>query len=1792
MKIIFDFAISLARSAPATSEFTTASLTTSNLDIVEISLAVLSKMIDCNTSNIIDPTFKAVAQQVASILKSSETTMDDFLILQSQRWLSYINCRLGIGDELPSSRAPTTHSTGSRAEFTLPKHLPGRLAASGPRHDNDHDKIADISILPTHGEVMSTRGEYLPTNDPSSFHLPGIMGRLDREFRLLREDTVGQLRDAVRDLLEMLRSRGPGQRTQRRERQSLFTYIYENVEPVAVTFERLNGLDLLVRFPQPKSTTRHKRREWWTQSKRLQPGALVCVIDGDGSVLFCVVAETTTIVGDEKGKGNHRTNTAEESPNRKGLSLAEEDEFAYVHLNLAEFKDNGLQQALHWYQNLGPQHQRCLVEFPGVLLASFQHTLEALQMMSTAPNVPFVDLIAPVTPTVGIAEVPPPQYATKADFYFDLQCLAKDATKLRCSPTQRLDPKILTRHSTLDETQSSALLDGLSRSFALIQGPPGTGKSYTGEKIIKVLLANKKKGNIGPILCVCYTNHALDQLLEHLLDDGVKQIIRIGSRSKSERLEGVNLRTVARIADRTKPEKSSLWKTKTALDAQERSVSASLRELENCLGRPALQAYLSEHHPQHHQALFGTLVDEDGFQEVRRAPHQLLDQWLHSGQASKTTPAPRPIEQLQAAGLWAMSRAERHHLYNYWQRDIRDPIIEDILHDHKEYVDTRSQRTRIIREVDLRCLEAADVVGVTTTGLARNLELLRRLRCKVLICEEAGEVLEAHNLTALLPSIEHCILIGDHLQLRPQIQNYDLNSANPRGAQYSLDVSLFERLVRPSQNDSQRLPFSTLDTQRRMHPSISELIRHTLYPSLVDGANVFTYPEVLGMKKRLFWFHHNVPEDRAQQQDPTSTSHTNSFEVDMTVALVQHLVRQGTYGPDDIAVITPYLGQLHRLRREMQTSLQISVGDKDLEELSALDASKVGEQEESPAHAPNAPVRTTLLKSIRLATVDNFQGEEAKVVVISLVRSNNEKRCGFLNTPNRINVLLSRAKHGMYLISNSDTYEHIPMWAHVIAMLRDKNNIGPILELQCPRHPDHPIEVSTPDHFLQFSPEGGCLRQCDQRLSCGHACINRCHSQVLHNAVRCLEPCPRPKKGCEHHCRLFCGDKCEPKCVERLNNLSISLPCGHKVTSALCWQSQDISSIICKELVVKTVPGCNHTVKVSCNIDVTTPSYRCVNICGQPLACGHACQSQCHRCKDRKDGIVIAEHHEVCRQQCNRPYTACRHTCRTPCHGQQKCPPCPSPCEVRCSHSKCSKKCHEPCAPCAEQDCSSSCPHRKCTMPCAAPCDWIPCSKRCEQLLACGHQCPSLCGEACPNPKYCQTCCVDDVKSTMVDFIMGTQYYEVDLDEDPCIFPDCGHFITKTNMDGIMDLKAHYVMSMDEDSSPVALSRSSVPFSMDEVKTCPSCRGSLRNIARYGRIVRRATLDEATKKFISWSHGEFLELADKLVNVQAGITKAEIPVAQLLQHQKTSPSTLVMSKGRLQQLQRVVDWVGNSRYKDAIRLWNQISAFIGKVRKEEQPLQRVADHVRHATRQRKITGAFAFDESALQVKGVLQASALLLKCEIVVLTDFMTIRQPLIPLRSEIHLDLTKQMKDCETLISMAESAHYPREEAEGHIYLAQFCAFARTLTPEPSGDSTPAETSSKIRDELKNRGTAHIATARQLVADNSSVLALQHEIEAAEKMLRDAIFYTEVSAEEMRAVYKAMAREFSGTGHWYTCANGHPFTIGECGMPMEQARCPECGASVGGQNHSAVEGVMRAHDIEALARDVNRMGI
>lgn len=451
-----------------------------------------------------------------------------------------------------------------------------------------------------------------------------------------------------------------------------------------------------------------------------------------------------------------------------------------------------------------------------------------MQQVSRILDLPFSDIIAPELQNPGLCSQPP-AYATKRGFSFNLDILA--GLPVALTPGKPFDFTALSEGSTLDKAQQGAVIQALSTKLALIQGPPGTGKSYTAVAIIKSLLHNREAANLGPIVCVCYTNHALDQLLEHLVKDGITQIVRLGSRSKSNLLQYLILReVVARIVP-TKAEKHDKWE-------HNQEISNIMIEVETILAwlnKPAswtnIQAHLVRTHDRHFKELFGKDAGEGGYQNVKVKASRAVDSWLK--EAPRRASSNCNIRQLSDMSLNDMSTSERKALHRHWIEQRTEQLTNDLAHALGSYHASKTALDRCHTELDLRCLRQAYIRGVTTSGLARNTELLQRVRPKVMLCEEAGEVLEAHTITAFLPGIEHAILIGDHEQLRPQINKYELQHDNPKGKKYSLDISLFERLVDP-QIRGIEVPLSTLQIQRRMHPSISKLIRAPLYPDLKD----------------------------------------------------------------------------------------------------------------------------------------------------------------------------------------------------------------------------------------------------------------------------------------------------------------------------------------------------------------------------------------------------------------------------------------------------------------------------------------------------------------------------------------------------------------------------------------------------------------------------------------------------------------------------------------------------------------------------------------------------------------------------------------------------------------------------------------------------------------------------------------------------------------------------------------------------------------------------------------------
>lgn len=1181
---------------------------------------------------------------------------------------------------------------------------------------------------------------------------------------------------------------------------------------------------------------------------------------------------------------------------------------------------------------------------------------------------------------------------------------------------------------------------------------------------------------------------------------------------------------------------------------------------------------------------------DDGWSVVQRQDRRnKLEKWLKpaNGAPRPSSPEdrlpPRTVEQLQDINIWGMTITERHRLLHHWLAEIKREAIMKCAYTLDRAKASQETLNQVRQESNLRCLDQAKVIGLTTSGLARNLSFLRRLRSKVLVCEEAGEVLEAHLLTALLPSIEHAILIGDHQQLRPQIQNYELQSDNPRGRQYSLDVSLFERLVQPIVTGSPKFPLSDLRTQRRMHPSISRLIRETIYPGLHDDPSVNQYPLVQGVAKRLFWIDHQHAENGSDRED--FTSYSNDHEIGMTVALVSHLVRQGKYQSDDIAVITPYLGQFIKLRRKLSASFTITINEKDTEELDRQGLDH-GQTTEPILKAE----RGTLLQALRIATVDNFQGEEAKVIVVSLVRSNKEYKCGFLRTTNRINVLLSRAQHGMYLIGDADTYRNVDMWDKVIQMLEREQNIGPSLELCCPRHPETLIEVSTPDDFSIKAPEGGCDLMCEWRLDCGHKCINKCHSKQLHESVVCQEPCPRSRSGCDHPCDNKCGYPCG-LCVVNIPN--VQLPCGHVAPSLRCHSAQVPTKVRCLVSVNRTVPGCGHTIKRYCWQGLPSLDMPCLAPCNSTLTCGHNCTRVCSKCNKKENGRIVDSDHGACRKVCKRQYNTCGHYCKEECHDGKACPLCTAPCDVQCSHSKCNKPCCEPCAPCGEQ-CTWNCPHRgQCTLPCAVPCSTIPCSRRCEKMLHCGHRCPSVCGEPCPSASLCQICCADKIGSTVVDYIMSSLYAEVDLDEDPILVPKCGHMMIMSSMDGHLGISNHFELS--DEGHPIALKGVSQPFSSKDLKSCPVCRHPIRSINRYNRIIRRGLIDESTKKHITWSNTTFAPLAQRVQAMELEFARAhenemssnnqEPPISL-----KDPHSSVKLHKGRNQFLDYIkkVFAAKAGPLKKALSIRRDVAVFQQKVSDQDQPFGRIWDLVENERRRKGSSNDhFPFQANVLQPRSRLLGLSLVIRCDLAIISEFFIIRGRPLGLAApdsvrlnKLEIDFSNARRECLMLAEEAASKFQPLIEVEASIYFARFAALERIHNRDPYDPDR-----ARI---LRDQGLEHIEHASEVSKQHpEQVKGMSDQFDTVRRMLNDGTFYSIVTSQETQEVYAALSQEFRGTGHWYRCVNGHPFTIGECGMPMETSLCPQCGAQVGGHHHSIVAGVTRDEEFERRMRNL-----
>ena len=194
--------------------------------------------------------------------------------------------------------------------------------------------------------------------------------------------------------------------------------------------------------------------------------------------------------------------------------------------------------------------------------------------------------------------------------------------------------------------------------------------------------------------------------------------------------------------------------------------------------------------------------------------------------------------------LWRLSPLERWRLYRLWLQEAEKFHMKKLQRKQPDYERALARKFEVMQEEDFHILQSAKIIGMTTTCAAKYRRILQRIRPKIVIVEEAAEVMEAHIITSLTKDCQHLILIGDHKQLRPKPEVYVL------AKKYHLDVSLFERMVNVG------LQCETLNVQHRMRPEIAALMKH-IYDDLENYKTEKDYEDIRGMKKNMFFVNHS-----------------------------------------------------------------------------------------------------------------------------------------------------------------------------------------------------------------------------------------------------------------------------------------------------------------------------------------------------------------------------------------------------------------------------------------------------------------------------------------------------------------------------------------------------------------------------------------------------------------------------------------------------------------------------------------------------------------------------------------------------------------------------------------------------------------------------------------------------------------------------------------------------------------------------------------------------------------------
>ena len=303
--------------------------------------------------------------------------------------------------------------------------------------------------------------------------------------------------------------------------------------------------------------------------------------------------------------------------------------------------------------------------------------------------------------------------------------------------------------------------------------------------------------------------------------------------------------------------------------------------------------------------------------------------------------------------------------------------VRELYKTNKEKAQAVKERAEALEyEIRETLFSEARVVACTLVGASNKLLLGRTFQS--LFIDEAAQAIEAACWIPICKS-HRVIFAGDHMQLPPTIKCYEAEKAG-------LAETLMEKLAKKKPQI-----VSLLTIQYRMSEAIMRFSSDWFYEGKLQAAEVVKNRGVLDYETPMEWID-TSSFDFQEEYIAQTAGRINRMEGELTLSVIEHLIEKiGMHRvleeKMDFGIISPYKAQVNFLRHLLKH-------EKELKQVR---------------------------RQITINSVDGFQGQERDVIIISLVRSNEEGEIGFLRELRRMNVAMTRARMKLIIIGNVET---------------------------------------------------------------------------------------------------------------------------------------------------------------------------------------------------------------------------------------------------------------------------------------------------------------------------------------------------------------------------------------------------------------------------------------------------------------------------------------------------------------------------------------------------------------------------------------------------------------------------------------------------------------------------------------------------------------------------------------------------------------------------------------------------